>query len=145
MTCQGKERGQIFVLATPNRPDQVDAGIRRLGRFDLAVWMGLPDARGRADIFEHYLRGLKLDPRLPPDRLAAELASAARDSRAPTSPICASAPPCFAASTPSVAQERRRMKSLSLSLFHFDTALQLLTAAHTAGATREHPRLPLAG
>jgi hypothetical protein len=25
--------------------------------------MGLPDDRGRADIFEHYLRGLKLDPR----------------------------------------------------------------------------------
>src|SRR5208283_5809281 len=41
------------------------------------VWMGLPDERGRADIFEHYLRGLKLDPRLTPDRLAAEMAGAA--------------------------------------------------------------------
>jgi ATP-dependent Zn protease len=34
----------------------------RAGRFDQVVWMGLPDERGRADIFEHYLRGLKLDP-----------------------------------------------------------------------------------
>jgi hypothetical protein len=33
----------------------------------------LPDERGRADIFEHYLHGLKLDPRLPPDRLAAKV------------------------------------------------------------------------
>jgi len=40
--------------------------------------MGLPDERGRADIFGHYLRRLKLDPRLTPDRLAAEMAGAAR-------------------------------------------------------------------
>jgi SpoVK/Ycf46/Vps4 family AAA+-type ATPase len=40
--------------------------------------MGLPDQRGRADIFEHYLRPLKLAPQLTPDRLAADLASAAQ-------------------------------------------------------------------
>src|ERR1039457_1044709 len=58
-----EERGQIFVLATTNRPEQVDLALRSPGRFDQVVWMGLPDDRGRADIFEHYLRGLKLDPR----------------------------------------------------------------------------------
>jgi len=73
-----EERGQIFVLATTNRPEQVDLALRSPGRFDQVVWMGLPDDRGRADIFEHYLRGLKLDPRLTPHRLAAELASAAQ-------------------------------------------------------------------
>ncbi len=62
-------RGQIFVLATTNRPEHVDAALRRPGRFDQVVWMGLPDECGRADIFEHYLCGLKLDPRLTPDRL----------------------------------------------------------------------------
>jgi SpoVK/Ycf46/Vps4 family AAA+-type ATPase len=36
--------------------------------------MRLPDECGRTEIFEHYLRGLKLDPRLLPDRLAAEMA-----------------------------------------------------------------------
>jgi hypothetical protein len=71
-----EERGQIFVLATTNRPEHVDAALRRPGRFDQVVWMGLPDERGRADILGHYLRGLKLDPRLAPDRLAADLASA---------------------------------------------------------------------
>ncbi len=70
-------RGQIFVLATTNRPEHVDRALRRPGRFDQVVWMGLPDKAERADIFEHYLRPLKLDPQLMPDRLAAELASAA--------------------------------------------------------------------
>lgn len=39
---------------------------------------GLPNERGRADLFGHYLRGLKLDLQLTPDRLAAELANAAQ-------------------------------------------------------------------
>jgi ATP-dependent Zn protease len=38
--------------------EHVDVALRRPGRFDQVVWMGLPDERGRADIFEHYLRGL---------------------------------------------------------------------------------------
>src|ERR1019366_9965898 len=59
-----ESRGQIFALATTNRPEHVDQALRRPGRFDQVVWMGLPDERGRADIFEHYLRGLKLDPQL---------------------------------------------------------------------------------
>ena len=80
-----EERGQIFVLATTNRPEHVDPALRRPGRFDQVVWMRLPDERGRTDIFEHYLRPLKLDPQLTPDRLAAE-----------TSHISARGPPCFA-------------------------------------------------
>ena len=48
------------MLATTNRPEYVDAALRRPGRFDRVVWLGLPDERGRADIFSHYLRGLKL-------------------------------------------------------------------------------------
>ncbi|MGA7743990.1 MAG: ATP-binding protein [Polyangia bacterium] len=60
----GIETGsQIFMLATTNRPEHVDSALRRPGRLDQVVWMRLPDERGRADIFEHYLRGLKLDPR----------------------------------------------------------------------------------
>jgi len=65
------------VLATTNRPEHVDPALRRPGRFDQVVWMGLPDERGRADIFGHYLSGPKLDPRLTPDCLAAEMAGAA--------------------------------------------------------------------
>src|SRR5208283_3807474 len=38
-------RGQVFVLATTNRPEHVDPALRRPGRFDQVVWMGLPDER----------------------------------------------------------------------------------------------------
>jgi hypothetical protein len=34
-----------------NRPEHIDPALRRPGRFDQVVWMGLPDERGRADIF----------------------------------------------------------------------------------------------
>jgi len=37
--------GQIFVLATTNRPEHVDAALRRPGRSDQVVWMGLPDGQ----------------------------------------------------------------------------------------------------
>jgi SpoVK/Ycf46/Vps4 family AAA+-type ATPase len=68
----GAKRSQVFLLATTNRPEHVDPALRRPGGFDQVVWMGLPDERGRADIFEHYLRGLKLAPTLSPGRLAAK-------------------------------------------------------------------------
>ena len=70
--CNGTSAG-----GSANRPEHVDPALPRPGRFDQVVWMGLPDQLGRADLFEHYLRGLKLGPQLTPDRLAAELASAA--------------------------------------------------------------------
>jgi hypothetical protein len=62
-------RGQVFMLATTNRPEHVDAALRRPGRLDQVVWMCLPDEAERADIFEQYLRGLKLAQSLVPDRL----------------------------------------------------------------------------
>jgi len=43
------------VLATTNRPEHVDAALRRPGRFDQVVWMGLPDEHGRAG-YIHYAK-----------------------------------------------------------------------------------------
>jgi ATP-dependent 26S proteasome regulatory subunit len=70
-----EERGNIFVIATTNRPDDIDPALRRPGRFDRIVTMGPPDEAGRAAIFRHYLEPLVIDPALDPDRLATELAS----------------------------------------------------------------------
>ena len=70
-----EERGNIFVIATTNRPDDIDSALRRPGRFDQVILMGPPDERGRAAILRHYLKPLVLDPALDPDRLATELAS----------------------------------------------------------------------
>ncbi|MBC8424811.1 AAA family ATPase, partial [bacterium] len=71
-----EERGQVFVLATTNRPEDIDPALRRPGRFDQVVWMGPPDERGRTAIFVHHMQGLKLADDIDRDRLAAELAAA---------------------------------------------------------------------
>jgi len=71
-----EERGQVFVLATTNRPQDIDPALRRPGRFDQVVWMGPPDERGRKAIFIHHMQGLKLADGLNRGLLAAELAGA---------------------------------------------------------------------
>lgn len=70
-----EERGQVFVIGTTNRPADIDPALRRPGRFDQVVWMGLPDETGRAAIFKHYLRDLKLPADLDSALLAQALAA----------------------------------------------------------------------
>ena len=138
-----EERGQIFALATTNRPEQVDPALRRPGRFDQVVWMGLPDERGRAEIFEHYLRGLKLVPELTPDRLAAELASATRGlTGADIAYVCQRAATFCVKDAVVGAKESH---NVAIARHHFEAALGLLTAARATDATRESPHLLLAG
>ena len=70
-----EERGQVFVLGTTNRPDDIDPALRRPGRFDQVVWMGLPDQAGGA-LFAHHLRELTLDAAIDRSALAVEMAAA---------------------------------------------------------------------
>ena len=143
MTCQGKERGQIFVLATTNRPEHVDVALRRPGRSDQVVWMGLPDERGRAEIFEHYLRGLKLAPSHTPDRLAAELASVTPGmTGADIAYLCQRAAKCC---VKDAVGGRGEPNDIAIVRHHFDAALLRLTTAHSTAAASEPPRLLLAG
>ena len=71
-----EDRGKIFVLATTNRPEDIDVALRRPGRFDQVVWMGPSDQKGRKAIFLHHMKGLKLADGIDRDHLAAELAVA---------------------------------------------------------------------
>jgi AAA+ superfamily predicted ATPase len=68
-------RGQVFVLGTTNRPDDIDPALRRPGRFDQVVWMGLPDQTGRAALFAHHLRGLTLEAAIDRSALTVEMAA----------------------------------------------------------------------
>jgi SpoVK/Ycf46/Vps4 family AAA+-type ATPase len=45
-----EDEGNVVVLATTNRPDAVDAALRRPGRFDREVEVAPPSPEGRADI-----------------------------------------------------------------------------------------------
>lgn len=60
----------VFVLAASNRPERIDAAIRRSGRFDKIAYVGLPDQDARTAIFEVHLTGRPCDPAIKCDELA---------------------------------------------------------------------------
>ncbi len=55
-----ESRGQVFVIATTNRPNDIDPALRRPGRFDRVVNMDLPNKSGRKSLFEHHTRNMKI-------------------------------------------------------------------------------------
>jgi transitional endoplasmic reticulum ATPase len=55
-----KARGQITVIAATNMPDELDPALRRPGRFDREIEIGVPDAEGRKEILEIHSRGMPL-------------------------------------------------------------------------------------
>ncbi|NWT02432.1 SPAT5 protein, partial [Mionectes macconnelli] len=52
---EGSE-GQLLVLGATNRPHALDAALRRPGRFDKEIEIGIPNARDRLDILQKLLR-----------------------------------------------------------------------------------------
>ena len=55
-----KSRGKVVVIAATNRPDSIDPALRRPGRFDREVEIGIPDEKGRRDILKIHTRGMPL-------------------------------------------------------------------------------------
>ena len=55
-----EERGQITVIGTTNRVDAVDPALRRPGRFDREIEVGVPDQDGREEILRIHTRGMPL-------------------------------------------------------------------------------------
>ena len=45
--CQNKE-SHVLVIGATNRPDSLDPALRRAGRFDREISMGIPDLNARA-------------------------------------------------------------------------------------------------
>ncbi|WP_053057649.1 ATP-binding protein [Rubrobacter aplysinae] len=56
------ELGRVCVVATTNRPSSVDPALRRPGRFDHEVRVGLPDEAGRTNILRIHSRRMPLAP-----------------------------------------------------------------------------------
>lgn len=54
-------RGQVIVVAATNRPNAVDPALRRGGRFDREIEIGVPDKNGRLEILHVHTRGMPLD------------------------------------------------------------------------------------
>jgi len=66
-----EERGQVIVLAATNIPNTLDPALRRPGRFDREIAIGVPDRDGRREILEIHSRGMPLADDVDLGRLAA--------------------------------------------------------------------------
>ena len=55
-----KGRGQVIVIAATNLPNSIDPALRRGGRFDREIEVGIPDKKGRLEIFQVHARGVPL-------------------------------------------------------------------------------------
>jgi len=55
-----EERGQVTVIAATNRVDDIDPALRRGGRFDREIEVGVPDREGRREILQVHTRGMPL-------------------------------------------------------------------------------------
>jgi transitional endoplasmic reticulum ATPase len=53
-------RGQIVVIGATNRPNALDPALRRGGRFDREIEIGIPDREGRFEILQIHTRGMPL-------------------------------------------------------------------------------------
>ena len=55
-----KSRGKLVVIGATNRPNAIDPALRRPGRFDREIDIGIPDEQGRLDILLIHSRGMPL-------------------------------------------------------------------------------------
>jgi transitional endoplasmic reticulum ATPase len=83
-----KARGKVIVIAATNRPDSIDPALRRPGRFDREIEIGIPDEEGRLEILNIHTRGMPVDDKVNLKQIAkvthgfvgADLESLAKES-----------------------------------------------------------------
>lgn len=66
-----EDRGSILVIAATNRPNALDPALRRPGRFDREIAIGVPDRAGRQEILSIHTRAMPLERDVDLDALAA--------------------------------------------------------------------------
>ncbi|KAK4055188.1 AAA ATPase cdc48 [Microbotryomycetes sp. JL201] len=67
-----KARSNIVVMAATNRPNSIDPALRRFGRFDREVDIGIPDATGRLEILRIHTKNMKLADDVDLEKIAAD-------------------------------------------------------------------------
>jgi transitional endoplasmic reticulum ATPase len=55
-----ESRGKLVVIGASNRPNALDPALRRPGRFDREIEIGIPDQEGRLEILQIHTRGMPL-------------------------------------------------------------------------------------
>ncbi|ORZ33552.1 AAA ATPase [Catenaria anguillulae PL171] len=67
-----KARSNVVVMAATNRPNSIDPALRRFGRFDREVDIGIPDPTGRLEILRIHTKNMKLADDVDLEQLASE-------------------------------------------------------------------------
>ncbi|WP_256301169.1 AAA family ATPase [Haloarchaeobius salinus] len=65
-----ESRGDVVVIGATNRVDSIDPALRRGGRFDREIEIGVPDENGRREILDVHTRGMPLAEDVDLDRIA---------------------------------------------------------------------------
>jgi len=66
-----KNRGKVIVIGATNRPNALDPALRRPGRFDREIEIGVPDKAGRLSILKIHTRNMPLTDDVKLDQIAA--------------------------------------------------------------------------
>ncbi|QIO23026.1 CDC48 family AAA ATPase [Haloarcula sp. JP-L23] len=67
-----EDRGRVVVIGATNRVDAVDPALRRGGRFDREIEIGVPDEGGRREILDVHTRDMPIADGVDLDRIAAQ-------------------------------------------------------------------------
>uniref|UniRef100_A0A8C4QSH2 Valosin containing protein n=1 Tax=Eptatretus burgeri TaxID=7764 RepID=A0A8C4QSH2_EPTBU len=67
-----KQRSHVIVMAATNRPNSIDPALRRFGRFDREVDIGIPDSTGRLEILQIHTKNMKLSDDVDLEQIANE-------------------------------------------------------------------------
>ena len=81
-------RGQVIIIGATNRPNAIDPALRRPGRFDREIEIGVPDRNSRKEILQIHSRNMPLAKDVKIDGLAdlthgytgADIAALAREA-----------------------------------------------------------------
>uniref|UniRef100_A0A7R9YRS6 Cell division cycle protein 48 n=1 Tax=Chlamydomonas euryale TaxID=1486919 RepID=A0A7R9YRS6_9CHLO len=65
-----KTRAHVIVMAATNRPNSIDPALRRFGRFDREIDIGVPDEIGRLEVMRIHTKNMKLDEQVNLEAIA---------------------------------------------------------------------------
>jgi len=67
-----KSRATVVVIGATNRPNSIDPALRRFGRFDREIDIGIPDATGRLEILRIHTKKMKLEEGVDLEKISSE-------------------------------------------------------------------------
>jgi len=67
-----KPRSNVIVMAATNRPNSIDPALRRFGRFDREIDLGIPDETGRMEILHIHTKNMKLEANVDLEKIAGQ-------------------------------------------------------------------------